>query len=209
MEKPELQQSYMGIEYRYACFSERHPQSCEMLADFLKIARKQKYRSAKVSLYACNGLKYGPSCYEAALNFVLEGFGLLNNEDYKRGLEYFDVGCEYGHARSCYRKGQMLVEPKGTFKGVKSDPAKGMETLELACSKGSFDACYEASVHYLTGKTPGIEANYRKAFLLSKTACEFGYRRKSCHNLAAMYEHGIATKKDPETAKKIRETVLN
>lgn len=208
-EVPQEQQSFMGAEYRYACFAERHAPSCSLLADFLAVARQEFPRAFKVNAFACNGLKYGPSCYAAASDYIFATYSIWYKRPfYSKAFDYFSYGCDVcKHADSCYRKGQMMIQPKGTYRGVKSNPQKGMEILEEACDKGSFNACHEASVHLLTGKIPGVKADYRKAFLLSKTACEFGYHADACHNLASMYEHGIATQKNLKTAKQIRDKV--
>ena len=207
---PQEKQSHLGAEYRYSCFIERRAPYCELLADTLGAQRRERFRSIRIHEFACNGLKHGPSCYEVSVDYLLSNYsGFWKKPQPRWAFDYFGYGCDHGHSQSCYRKGQMMIQPKGTYKRVKSNPTKGMELLESACNKGSFDACYEASVHFLTGKIPGVPVDYRKAFLLSKTACEFGYHANACHNLAAMYENGIATKKNPNAAKQIREKMAS
>ena len=202
----------IAAEFRYSCWVQRHPPSCALLADFLAVIQQSKKRSSFISRHACDSMAFGPSCYQSSIDYIFDNkhvsvlFPMVRDADanWKKAFEYFSRGCKVGHARSCYRKGQMMIQPKGTYKGVKSNPVEGLASLESACDGGCFEACYEASVHLLSGKLPQVPADHRRAFIFTKTACEFGFLNNACHNLAAMYEHGIATKKDPQVAKKVR-----
>lgn len=207
----------IATEYRFSCWRQRHAPSCALLADFLSALHQTKARSRVISQYACDSMRFGPSCYQSSIDYIFDNVRTRfyyaiprpAPANWKKAFAYFSRGCDLGHARSCYRKGQMMIQPTGTYKGVKSKPVDGIATLESACDGGCFEACYEASVHLLSGKLPQVKADYPRAFVLTKTACEFGLLDNACHNLAAMYDHGIATKKDPQVAKKVREKMTS
>lgn len=52
----------LGTEYRFGCFSEKRPEVCHLLADFLEAIKKDFEKASKVYRSNCDDYKYGKSC---------------------------------------------------------------------------------------------------------------------------------------------------
>ncbi|KAJ8950780.1 hypothetical protein NQ318_011273 [Aromia moschata] len=138
----------LGIEYRFGCYSEKKPEVCHLLADFLESIKKDYEKAAKVYKNNCDEYKYGKSCLKYG-TYSLLGRG-SKKSDFKVAYDYFEKGCNLEEPDSCLNQGLLLIT-KNDRPEPKQDIAKGMELLEKACSGKNANACYYLSGMYIVG----------------------------------------------------------
>jgi len=56
----------LGIEYRFGCFSEKDPQICQLLGDYLETIENNPDKAAKIFKDNCDEHNFGRSCYKYA-----------------------------------------------------------------------------------------------------------------------------------------------
>lgn len=210
----------LGIEYRFGCYSEKKPEVCHLLADYLESIKKDYEKAGKVYKTNCDEYKYGKSCQKFA-TYSLLGKG-CKKADYPQAYEYFDKGCKLDESDCCLNQGLLLVTNNTQF-GLKPDILKGMEVLEKACSAKNANACYYLSGMYIAGVRKmesqskptdkltkddfQIQKNMEKAFQYALQGCNLG-NMYSCANLSQMYSKGDGVEKNPELATKYKNMAL-
>ncbi|XP_044764155.1 cytochrome c oxidase assembly factor 7 homolog isoform X2 [Coccinella septempunctata] len=189
----------LGIEYRFGCYSEKNPEVCHLLGDYLESIKKDFEKAAVVYKSTCDDYKYAKSCMKYG-TYMLLGRG-VGNADYKCAYDYFHKGCELNNDVSCLHQG-LLTICENEDKRLVKDVAKGMSLLEKSCALKNANACYYLSGMYISGikkqevgeKIPGLESfevqkDMKKAFHYALEGCNLG-NVYSCANLSQMYNKG-------------------
>jgi len=179
----------LKIEYSFQCFSEKRPDGCYRLSNFLENVQN-KYEEA-VELYKmnCDVHKFPRSCYQYA-KARLVGRGL--SEDAEEAHKYLKIGCELKDSISCFHLG--LIELYGE-KGVTQDVDNAVRLIEQSCDRNIPDACVEMfSVTYKGSKHEAYK-NPEKAIEFAKKACDLG-SFKGCVNASVMYKLGDGIEAD-------------
>ncbi|RZB39345.1 Nicastrin and/or Peptidase M28 domain containing protein [Asbolus verrucosus] len=187
----------LGIEYRFGCYSEKKPEVCHLLADYLESIDKNYEKAGIVYRNTCDDYKYAKSCSKYA-TYVLLGKG-TKKSDFKAAYNYFEKGCDLDDPTSCFHQGLLLIA-KNDGQGIAQNPLKGMSLLEKSCKAEHSNACYYLSGMYISGvKKPNsenkseylVQRDMEKAFQFALKGCELG-NMYSCANLSQMYAKGDA-----------------
>ncbi|XP_050292828.1 cytochrome c oxidase assembly factor 7 homolog [Anthonomus grandis grandis] len=207
----------LGIEYRFGCYSEKKPEVCHLLADFLEAIKKDYEKAAKVYKNNCDEYKFGKSCLKYG-GYCLTGKG-VKTSNYPAAYNYFEKGCNLDEPYSCFNQAILLVTKNDGF-GVKQDVLKGMELLQKACAAQNGMACYYLSGLYIAGAKNGssvgdkgekdsfdIPRNMEKAFKYALEGCNLG-NMYSCANVSQMYTKGDGVEKNLELADKYKKRAL-
>ncbi|KAL3270592.1 hypothetical protein HHI36_021129 [Cryptolaemus montrouzieri] len=208
----------LGIEYRFGCYSEKNPEVCHLLGDYLESINKDFDKAAIVYKSNCDDYKYPKSCLKYG-TYMLLGKG-VRNADQKTAIDYFDKGCELGNASSCLHQGLLCIcenEDKRIVRNVQ----KGMSLLEKSCMGGNANACYYISGMYISGvkkhqveetlpnlETYEVAKDMEKAFKFALQGCDLG-NVYSCANLSQMYRKGEGVAKNQELADKYKALALD
>ncbi|XP_056648515.1 cytochrome c oxidase assembly factor 7 homolog [Diorhabda carinulata] len=207
----------LGIEYRFGCYSEKKPEVCHLLADFLESIKKDYEKAGKVYRTNCDDYKYGKSCLKYG-TYSLLGKG-SKTSDYKLAYDYFEKGCHLEEPDSCLNQGLLLIT-KNDKPELKQDVIKGMQLLEKACQHQNGNACYYLSGMYIVGvkkdNLPGslfqkdynpeeylVQKNMKRAFEFALKGCDMG-NMYSCANLSQMYAKGDGVEKNEKLAEKYK-----
>ncbi|VEN53897.1 unnamed protein product [Callosobruchus maculatus] len=213
----------LGIEYRFGCYSEKKPEVCHLLADFLESIKKDYEKAAKVYRNNCDEYKYGKSCLKYGTYSML-GRG-TKKSDYKTAYDYFEKGCNLEEPDSCLNQGLLLIT-KNDKPELQHDVIKGMQLLEKACKSKNANACYYLSGMYIVGvkKDPKagttatvsevskkeefqVPKDMTKAFQFALEGCSLG-NMYSCANLSQMYAKGDGVEKNDQMAEKYKALAL-
>ncbi|XP_074040279.1 cytochrome c oxidase assembly factor 7 [Leptinotarsa decemlineata] len=214
----------LGIEYRFGCYSEKKPEVCHLLADFLESIKKDFEKAGKVYKNNCDEYKYGKSCLKYG-TYSLLGRG-TKQSDFKQAYDYFEKGCNLEEPDSCLNQALLLIT-KNDRPDIKQDVIKGMRLLEKACQAKNANACYYLSGMYIVGvkndttsnitdvskadsakhEEFSVPKNMKKAFEFALEGCNLG-NIYSCANLSQMYAKGEGTEKNQELAEKYKSITL-
>lgn len=195
----------IGIEYRFGCFSEKRPDSCHLLGDYLEGVKKDFEKASKIFRTNCDESNYAKSCYKFA-NYSFLGKGGKQNMD--EAYSYYLKGCTAGDPDSCLNGGLMCVSNTPTNVKREKDYKKGMELLDKACSGNNAFSCYYISGIFIQGIKDHIEKDMKKAFDYSMKACNLG-NMYACANVSQMFRKGDGTKKDEEKSEEYKKKALD
>ncbi|KAK4015717.1 hypothetical protein OUZ56_030691 [Daphnia magna] len=193
----------LGTEYRFGCLSEKKPEVCHLLGDFMESIKKDFNKAASLYRSTCDDYHFGRSCHKFA-TYSLTGKGC--QADQPKALEYFKKGCSLGEADSCLYAG-LLCTSNNEKHQVKLDYPQGMGFLNQSCDKGNHNGCYYLSGMYLSGVPNILEKNMTMAYNYSMKACELG-NIYACANVSRMYSKGDGVAQNPELASKYKSKVL-
>ncbi|KAL5275074.1 COA7 family protein [Megaselia abdita] len=217
----------LAIEYRFGCYSEKKPEVCHLLGDYLEGIKKDFEKASKVYKSNCNDYDYAKSCYKiGAYNFL--GKGQRNSKgDLKQAYHYFEKGCNLDDPESCLHAGLILMS-KVISKEVERNVPKGVDFLEKSCQMKNALACFYLSGMHISGvneknnldskndsnrNSSSSSTNYiipkdmKKAFSFSQRACELG-NMYACANLSQMYAKGDGVEKSEANAEKFKKLSL-
>ncbi|XP_072393220.1 cytochrome c oxidase assembly factor 7 homolog [Diabrotica undecimpunctata] len=203
----------LGIEYRFGCYSEKKPEVCHLLADFLESIKKDYEKAGKVYRTNCDDYKYGKSCLKYGTYSLLGKGSKISN--FKLAYDYFEKGCNLAEPDSCLNQGLLLIT-KNEKSEIKQDILKGMKLLEKSCNHENGNACYYLSGMYIVGVKKDnvvgtlnqkdynsedyqVQKNMKKAFEFAVKGCNLG-NMYSCANLGQMYAKGEGVEKNEKLA---------
>nr|XP_022902006.1 cytochrome c oxidase assembly factor 7 homolog [Onthophagus taurus] len=211
----------LGIEYRFGCYSEKNPEVCHLLGDYLEAVKKDYEKAVKVYKSNCDDYKYGKSCLKFG-SYALLGKG-GQKEDFKKGYEYLKKACDDGIPEGCLHEGLLLLSHSEKC-GIVDDPSKGMRLLEKACDADNAHACYYASGFHISGLKDGknnekksqkndsdkyiIPKDMNQAYKYALHGCNLG-NVYCCINLSQMYSKGDGVGKNAELAEKYKKIALD
>ncbi|XP_017298491.1 cytochrome c oxidase assembly factor 7 homolog [Diaphorina citri] len=103
----------LGIEYRFGCYSEKNPDACHLLGDFLDAIQKDPEKAMKVYKANCDESGYGRSCFQYG-RLLMRDKNFSDEEKMTLTPPYFERGCQNNHAESCVMNGiGMLARAAG------------------------------------------------------------------------------------------------
>jgi cytochrome c oxidase assembly factor 7 len=192
----------VGVEYRFQCYSEKRPDGCHRLADYLE-AFKHDYAKAR-SVYSmnCTGNHYGKSCFKLGHYDLL---GRACSKDTTAAFTNYSLGCDYGHAPSCHNAALLLQS--GELTDGKKDFVRAAEFLKRGCDGGDPPACQLLSTYYITGKD-GVDRDMQLAFKFGLEACQRDHMY-ACANVGRMYSRGEGIEKNEVLAAEYRQKAQN
>ncbi|XP_018323562.1 cytochrome c oxidase assembly factor 7 homolog [Agrilus planipennis] len=206
----------LGIEYRFGCYSEKNPEVCHLLGDYLEAVKKEYEKSNVIYKNNCDEFDYGKSCYKYGVYRLLGKGG--QKQDAAVAYQYLKKACELGNPSACLSQGLLLIS-NDENSGIQRDVSKAFSLLEKSCQDNNANACYFLSGMYISGvKKPSVKAspekeikqedydvpkNMQEAFKLAQKGCELG-NVYCCVNLSQMYKKGDGVDKNQELAEKYK-----
>ncbi|XP_058064313.1 cytochrome c oxidase assembly factor 7 homolog [Anopheles bellator] len=140
----------LGVEYRFGCYSEKKPEVCHLLGDYLEGIRKDFEKAAKVYRSNCDDYNYGKSCLKYG-NYSFLGKGRASEKgDPAKAYSYYEKGCTLNDPDACLHSGLLLVS-KLMPKEIPRDVSKGFELLKKSCQMNNAGACFYLSGMYISG----------------------------------------------------------
>ncbi|CAM1329165.1 COA7 (predicted) [Pycnogonum litorale] len=191
----------LGIEYRFSCYSEKKPDGCHLLGDYMEGIKKDYKAAGKVYGHSCNTYNFGKSCLKLG-NYHLIGRGGCKQDD-SEAFKLYEKGCRANCYESCVKAGIMLTCTDTT---IPTDVNKALRYFETACQNGDGDSCHQVASLYINDKH-GIK-NMVKAFEYSIKACDSD-NVYACANVSMMYDKGVGTTENKTLAKKYKEKALD
>ncbi|UXI18952.1 hypothetical protein NH340_JMT04895 [Sarcoptes scabiei] len=187
-EEVQLYLKNLGIEYRFSCFSEKNPEGCQLLADYLIQIDSDYVKANKVLQENCDVRNHPRSCSSYGTN-LLNGNGCVKNP--KEAMKYFTKSCELDDAMGCDCAGKIY----GGFEThlhdvIEPDPVKGLKYLDRGCNIKSTSQLFESTESCYAGAflaTSRQIRNYQKSIELGAKACEAGHMN-ACQLVSNVYQ---------------------
>ncbi|XP_053670726.1 cytochrome c oxidase assembly factor 7 homolog [Anopheles nili] len=228
----------LGVEYRFGCYSEKKPEVCHLLGDYLEGIRKDFEKAAKVYRSNCDDYNYGKSCLKYG-NYTFLGKGRAAEKgDPVKAYSYYEKGCKLNDPDACLHSGLLLVS-KLMPKEITRDVSKGFELLKKSCDMNNAGACFYLSGMYISGvlkeeyqgskkgthgavesvpsEAKSMDQRPPGAYVVERNmekAFEFAYKAcelrnmYACANLSQMYAKGDGTPQDEKKAAKYKQLAL-
>uniref|UniRef100_A0A8D8WP42 Cytochrome c oxidase assembly factor 7 homolog n=2 Tax=Cacopsylla melanoneura TaxID=428564 RepID=A0A8D8WP42_9HEMI len=103
----------LGIEYRFGCYSEKNPEACHLLGDYLDAIQKDMEKAMKVYKANCDDAAYPRSCFQYG-RLLMRDKNITEQEKLDVAPSYFEKGCEGNHPESCVMNGiGQLIKAAG------------------------------------------------------------------------------------------------
>uniref|UniRef100_A0A1Q3FDL3 Putative cytochrome c oxidase assembly factor 7 n=1 Tax=Culex tarsalis TaxID=7177 RepID=A0A1Q3FDL3_CULTA len=227
----------LGIQYRFGCYSEKKPDVCHLLGDYLEGIKKDFDKAGKVYRSNCDDYGYAKSCLKYG-NYSFLGKGRASDKgDPVKAYTYYEKGCQLNDPDACLHSGLLLVS-KSIPKEMKRDVGKAFEYLTKSCEMNNGNACFYLSGMHISGvvkdefkakqqelyqqqksappkdKPSGlpasayvVERDMQKAFEFAYKACELR-NMYACSNLSQMYAKGDGIPRDEKKAEKYKQLAL-
>ncbi|XP_017062892.1 cytochrome c oxidase assembly factor 7 homolog [Drosophila eugracilis] len=226
----------LGVEYRFGCYSEKKPEACHLLGDYLEGIKKDFEKASKVYKSTCDDYGYAKSCYKFG-NYSFLGKGKSGSKgDPRVAYEYYEKGCNLNDSDACLHSGLLLVS-RSMPKEIERNVPKGLEFLTKSCDMNNATACFYLSGMHISGvqkkpmqstttasagsaptappssNTPLKDSDYivqkdmKKAFQFAHKACELR-NMYACANLSQMYARGDGIEKNEKEAEKYKKLAL-
>ncbi|XP_013105577.2 cytochrome c oxidase assembly factor 7 homolog [Stomoxys calcitrans] len=222
----------LGVEYRFGCYSEKKPEVCHLLGDYLEGIKKDFEKAAKVYKSTCDDYGYAKSCFKYGnYSFLGKGKSGGNKGDPRAAFSYYEKGCNLNDSDSCLHSGLLLVS-RSMPKEIDRDVQKGLTYLTKSCDMNNATACFYLSGMHISGvqnkpeeynphappstqapQKPVKESDYivqkdmKKAFEFAYKACELR-NMYACANLSQMYARGDGTEKNETEAEKYKKVAM-
>lgn len=140
----------LGTEYRFGCYSERKPEVCHLLGDYLEGIKKDFEKASKVYKSNCDDYGFAKSCYKFG-NYSFLGKGKSGSKgDPKLAYKYYEKGCTLNDPEACLHSGLLLVS-RAMPKQVERNVPKGVEYLSKSCEMNNATACFYLSGMHISG----------------------------------------------------------
>ncbi|XP_061402975.1 cytochrome c oxidase assembly factor 7 homolog [Musca vetustissima] len=218
----------LGVEYRFGCYSEKKPEVCHLLGDYLEGIKKDFEKASKVYKSTCDDYGYAKSCFKFG-NYSFLGKGKSGSKgDPKAAFSYYEKGCNLNDSDSCLHSGLLLVS-RSMPKEIDRDVQKGLTYLTKSCDMNNATACFYLSGMHISGvqskpeeynphappasQKPVKDSDYivqkdmKKAFEFAYKACELR-NMYACANLSQMYARGDGTEKNEKEAEKYKKLAI-
>jgi len=195
----------LGTEYRFGCFSEKNPEVCHLLGDYMESISKDFQKAGRIYRTNCDDYQYGRSCYKAGHYYFAGKGGLDKSIDTSH--DYYEKGCKYGCVDSCFRSG-VLTMMNLRSKKPNRDFSKGFEDLKKGCEGNNSEACHHLSALYMDGFGDKLQKDMTKAFDFANRACGLG-NIPACVNVSIMYKRGEGVKKDLDKSEQYKNRAVS
>jgi len=219
----------LGIEYRFGCYSEKKPEVCHLLGDYLESIKKDFEKASKVYRSNCDDYGYGKSCLKFGhYSFLGKGKASTNDKgDPKQAYKYYERGCDLKDPDCCLHSGLIMVS-KSMSSTIERDVQKGFESLTKSCKMDNGTACFYLSGMHISGvlkkekitTSPPVtssssdtaadfivQKDMKKAFDYAARACELN-NMYACANLSQMYKRGDGTEKNEKKAEQFKKKAM-
>eukprot|EP00093_Oithona_nana_P013589 13589.XXX_254551_253704_1 [CDS] Oithona nana genome sequencing. len=191
----------LGIEYRFGCYQEKSPKSCQLLGEYFESITREFDKALQIFETNCAKNNHGPSCSKAGFYLASGNGGIQPDPD--RGYDYLVKGCEENYGKSCLLAGMFhktkFEHPIKTPK----DLAKSTEFFGKACDLGVANGCYNHGSNLRIG-LGNVHKDTEKAAKAFEKGCELD-SFECCVNLSLMYKRGDGVTKDSQLAAKFQE----
>ncbi|CAD6192586.1 unnamed protein product [Caenorhabditis auriculariae] len=206
----------IGIEYRFGCYEEKRPESCQLLGEYME-ALQQNFASAlAIFKKNCEERQYPKSCFKYGMYLLA---GKECTPSLKKMLAPMKIACDADIRQGC--RYLSLVY----WNGEKDRPAESdlaEKYMKKACDLEDGEACWLLSTWYMGNKEKfkttvqgeakeldrtslgSLPRNMEKSLEYAIRACEFDVPQ-SCANVSRMYKLGDGVPKDLDKAKKFAE----
>ncbi|EDW05842.1 cytochrome c oxidase assembly factor 7 homolog [Drosophila mojavensis] len=215
----------LGVEYRFGCYSEKKPEVCHLLGDYLEGIKKDFEKASKVYKSTCDDYGYAKSCYKYG-NYSFLGKGKSGSKGEPRvAYQYYEKGCNLNDSDACLHSGLLLVS-RSMPKEIDRNVPKGLQFLTKSCDMNNATACFYLSGMHISGvqKKPEdastaaqtktlkdtdyiVLKDMKKAFQFAYKACELR-NMYACANLSQMYKRGDGIEKNEKEAEKYKKLAL-
>ncbi|KAI8035005.1 cytochrome c oxidase assembly factor 7 homolog [Drosophila gunungcola] len=228
----------LGVEYRFGCYSEKKPEACHLLGDYLEGIKKDFEKASKVYKSTCDDYGYAKSCYKYG-NYSFLGKGKSGSKgDPRVAYEYYEKGCNLNDSDACLHSGLLLVS-RSMPKEIDRNVPKGLEFLTKSCDMNNATACFYLSGMHISGvqKKPDQSAATASAgsgpvappkdgkttplkdsdyIVLKDMKKAFQFAHKACElrnmyacaNLSQMYARGDGIEKNEKEAEKYKKLAI-
>uniref|UniRef100_A0A2P2I5N9 Cytochrome c oxidase assembly factor 7 homolog n=1 Tax=Hirondellea gigas TaxID=1518452 RepID=A0A2P2I5N9_9CRUS len=188
----------IGIEYRFDCYSEKKPESCQLLGEYLESIKNDFDKALKVYKNNCDEYKYPRSC----LKYVILGLrGKAPKITPAEAISYLEKGCAAGCGESCAGAAELnITEAHKPQQGNDNKEVldKAVQMMHRGCELNFPFACYYLSAAHISGRDYiGIKKDMKAAFQFADKACRLG-NLEACVNLSQMYMRGDGVEQDVE-----------
>ncbi|ALC49666.1 CG13865 [Drosophila busckii] len=228
----------LGVEYRFGCYSEKKPEVCHLLGDYLEGIKKDFEKASKVYKSTCDDYGYAKSCYKYG-NYSFLGKGKSGSKGEPRvAYQYYEKGCNLNDSDACLHSGLLLVS-RSMPKEIDRNVPKGLEFLTKSCDMNNATACFYLSGMHISGVQKKPEDNVSSAAATTTTTTAataqsakstkdsefivlkdmkkaFQFAHKACElrnmyacaNLSQMYARGDGIEKNEKEAEKYKKLAL-
>ena len=141
----------LGIEYRFGCYQEKNPKSCQLLGEYFESITREFSRAFQIFETNCLQNNHGPSCSKAGF-YKSAGHGGIDI-DPDLGYKYLVKGCEENYGRSCLLAGMFHKTKFEKPIETQRDFAKMTELFGKACDLEQANGCYNHGSNLRTGGT--------------------------------------------------------
>ncbi|CAD6211988.1 GSCOCG00003935001-RA-CDS [Cotesia congregata] len=193
-------------EYRFGCESEKNPNACHLLGDYLEGITRDFEKAAETFKSNCDERNWPRSCAKYG-GYVGVGRGCEQNME--ECFKYMRKGCELGDGIGCVKAGLLATSPRYKFLDNRAEQvALGMKMLSKGCFEHDRDeGCFYLSGIFLGGLKDDVEPNLTEAYKLSIKSCEAG-NPYACANLSQMHARGEGAEKNESLAELFKERAL-
>ncbi|KAI5696587.1 hypothetical protein M8J76_013675 [Diaphorina citri] len=192
----------LGIEYRFGCYSEKNPDACHLLGDFLDAIQKDPEKAMKVYKANCDESGYGRSCFQYG-RLLMRDKNFSDEEKMTLTPPYFERGCQSNHAESCVMNGiGMLARAAGNTDT--SLYPRALENFKKGCELNNPLGCFQASGILLMGiEKASMPPNKPVAFEYAVKACDL-HDLRGCVNASIMCRKGDGIPVDEKKAEEFK-----
>lgn len=197
----------LGIEYRFGCYSEKNPEACHLLGDFLDAIKKDQEKAMKVYKSNCDESGFGRSCYQYG-RLLMRDKSVPEADKLRIAPPYFERGCENNHPESCVMSGiGMLTKAAGGSEDL-SLYSKALEKFKKGCGLNNPLSCFQTSAILLMGvEKASIAPDKPAAFQYAVKACDLMDLR-GCVNASIMCRKGDGIPQDAKKAEEYKTKAL-
>ncbi|TKR95532.1 hypothetical protein L596_009686 [Steinernema carpocapsae] len=150
----------IGIEYRFGCYEEKRPDSCQLLAEYMESIDQNKKAAFQLFKANCENRKYPKSCFKYAM-YLLSGTEC--EPSLSKMIDPLKIACDAKIPQGC--RYLSLVHWNGE-KDRKPDSELAREYMQKACELEDGEACWLLSTWFMgpqakfqTGKGGGAKTS--------------------------------------------------
>lgn len=205
LRSPEDVKDYLDglfVEYSYQCMSEKRPDGCHRLANYMENIQKDYKGATDLYKKNCDGYKYPRSCLTYAKN---KSLGRGGPKDLLEACKYSFIACDLGMVEGCLNAGVCLSEGVG---GLPINLMDAVPFLNKACDEGNSVGCMKLFNLYINEKSRkmdvGMGRDPVKAYEYARRACDLN-DIMGCLNAARQCNIGDGIPKNQKLTNEYRE----
>uniref|UniRef100_A0A8R1XL85 Uncharacterized protein n=2 Tax=Onchocerca TaxID=6281 RepID=A0A8R1XL85_ONCVO len=201
----------IGIEYRFGCYEEKRPDSCQLLGEYMEAIEQNFKMAYNLFKTNCEERGFPRSCFKYAMYLLA---GKECERSLKKMIGPLEKSCEANMPEGC--RFLSLVHWNGE-KDRQPNSELAEKYMKKACELEDVEACWLLSTWYIgrnakfvTSSTTKIKKhnpylgelprNIDLAIKYGVRACDLGCFQ-SCGNVSRLYSLGDGIERDPDNAK--------